>query len=180
MTLKLPKLTMVIGGAASGKSVYAENLVIGSGQPRSYIATAQAFDDEMRDKVIKHKTQRGADWDTYEAPLKPWEALNKIDASHVTLLDCATFWLSNMLLSKSDLTSEKSNFINGLKTANGPVVIVTNEVGQGVVPDNRLARQFRQAQGELNQDLAALCDLAVLVTAGLPLALKGQLPQVIS
>ncbi len=178
MTLKLPKLTMVIGGAASGKSVYAEKLIIASGQPRSYIATAQAFDDEMRDKVVKHKAQRGADWDTYEAPFKPWGALKKIDANHVTLLDCATLWLSNMLLNEADLNTEKVQLLNGLKTAKGPVVIVTNEVGQGVVPDNKLARQFRQAQGELNQELASICDLVVLVTAGLPLALKGQLPQV--
>jgi len=178
MNLKLPKLTMVIGGAASGKSVYAERLIMAANAPRSYIATAQAFDDEMRDKVTKHKAQRGADWDTYEAPFKPWEPLQKIDAAHVTLLDCATFWLSNMLLTEADLKTEKTHFLNGLKAAKGPVVIVTNEVGQGVVPDNKLARQFRQAQGELNQDIAALCDLAVLVTAGLPLALKGQLPKV--
>ncbi len=178
MTLTLPKLTMVIGGAASGKSVYAERLVIGSGQPRSYIATAQAFDDEMRDKVVKHKAQRGADWDTYEEPFRPWDALSGIDASNITLLDCATFWLSNMLLKGADLKTEKAHFIDSLKSAKGPVVIVTNEVGQGVVPDNKLARQFRQAQGELNQELASICDLVVLVTAGLPLSLKGQLPQV--
>ncbi|KAB7613325.1 bifunctional adenosylcobinamide kinase/adenosylcobinamide-phosphate guanylyltransferase [Amylibacter sp. SFDW26] len=178
MILTLPKLTMVIGGAASGKSVYAENLVITSGHPRSYIATAQALDNEMRDKVVKHKAQRGADWDTYEAPFKPWEALAGIDKANVTLLDCATFWLSNMLINDANLAEEKVHFLNGLKNANGSVVIVTNEVGQGVVPDNKLARQFRQAQGELNQDLAALCDLVVLITAGLPLSLKGQLPQV--
>ncbi len=178
MTLELPKLTLVIGGAASGKSVYAERLVTESNRPRSYIATAQAFDDEMRDKVIKHKAQRGVDWDTYEAPFKPWEAFSQINKSHVTLLDCATLWLSNMLLNEADLTVEKTQFISGLQTAKGSVVIVTNEVGQGVVPDNKLARQFRQAQGELNQELAALCDSVILVTAGLPLALKGQLPQV--
>lgn len=177
MKITLPKLTVVIGGAASGKSQFAENLMFACGKPLAYIATAQAFDDEMKAKITKHQAQRGAKWDTYELPLTPWNALGKIDASTAVLLDCATLWLSNTLLGAHDLAAAKAKLFTGLQDFNGSIVIVTNEVGQGVVPDNKLARAFRQQQGELNQELAAMADLVVLVTAGLPLALKGQLPQ---
>jgi len=175
--ITLPKLTLVIGGAASGKSRFAENLILSCDRPRVYIATAQAFDDEMKAKIAKHKTQRGANWDNFEAPLAPWNTLAKIDAANAVLLDCATLWLSNTLLGEHDLTTAKAKLFASLKEFHGPIVIVTNEIGQGVVPNNTLARQFRQQQGDLNQQLAALSDLVVLVTAGLPLPLKGQLPQ---
>jgi adenosylcobinamide kinase / adenosylcobinamide-phosphate guanylyltransferase len=177
MTFKLPKLTIVIGGAASGKSGFAENMVMSCNNPRAYIATAQAFDAEMDAKIAKHKTQRGTDWETYEEPLAPWSVLETIDASNSVLLDCATFWLTNILLGDHDLDAAKDAFLDGLQKFNGSIVIVTNEVGQGVVPDNKLARAFRQHQGELNQQLTALADLVILVTAGLPQTLKGQLPQ---
>ncbi len=177
MTIELPKLTVVIGGAASGKSVFAEKLVMSSNKPRVYIATAQAYDKEMDAKIAKHKTQRGPDWETYEEPLAPWSVLKTIDASNIILLDCATFWLSNTLLGDHDLDAANEQFLLGLQSFNGSLVIVTNEVGQGVVPDSALGRTFRQHQGALNQQLAALADLVILVTAGLPLALKGQLPQ---
>lgn len=177
MDIDLPKRTLVIGGAASGKSRYAEKLVIETGRPRNYIATAQAFDSEMVTKVAKHKTQRGAGWEIFEEPFEPWNAFANITPPNVILLDCATFWLSNILLEGRDLASAKETFFNGIEANSAHIVIVTNEVGMGVVPDNRLARQFRQEQGELNQKLAALCDLVVFVTAGLPMALKGQLPE---
>jgi adenosylcobinamide kinase/adenosylcobinamide-phosphate guanylyltransferase len=177
MKITLPKLTVVIGGAASGKSRFAETLVFSNNTPRAYIATAQAYDAEISAKISKHQAQRGDNWDTYETPLAPWDALAKIDTSHTVLLDCATLWLSNTLLGEHDLNAAKGKLLTGLQGFNGPIVIVTNEVGQGIVPDNKLARTFRQQQGELNQELAALADLVVFVTAGLPLALKGQLPQ---
>ena len=175
MNSELPKITLIIGGAASGKSVFAENLVMSSGQTRSYIATAQAFDDEMAAKVVKHKSQRGTEWHTYEEPYTPWDVLVKLTPSNIALLDCATFWLSNIMMGEQDLKVEKAKLFDGIRSCQGSIVIVTNEVGQGVVPDNKLARAFRQQQGELNQELAALSDLVVLVTAGLPLTLKGQL-----
>ncbi len=177
MTIKLPKRTLVIGGAASGKSGFAENLVMSCNKPRAYIATAQAFDDEMNVKIARHKAQRGTDWETYEEPLAPWSVLGTIDDSNIVLLDCATFWLSNILLGGHDLDAAKAAFLDSLQKFNGSIVIVTNDVGQGVVPDNKLARAFRQHQGELNQQLAALADLVVLVTAGLPQTLKGQFPK---
>lgn len=177
MNITLPSITLVIGGAASGKSRYAENLVQLCEHPCAYIATAQAFDAEMTAKISKHQTQRGDNWDTYETPLSPWDALAKIDPSHTVLLDCATLWLSNTLLGEYDLNAAKNKLLASLQSFGGSIIVVTNEVGQGVVPDNKLARTFRQQQGELNQELAAIADLVVLVTAGLPLALKGQLPQ---
>ncbi len=176
MTGAIPKLTLVIGGAASGKSDFAEKLVMSSGLARTYIATAQSFDTEMEQKIAKHKARRGAGWLTYENPLAPWEALADIAPAHITLLDCASLWLSNILLENHDLDAAKSQLFASLKAHKGPIVIVTNEVGQGVVPDNALARTFRQQQGELNQQLAAMADLVVLVWAGLPLAIKGTLP----
>ncbi|MFK5996516.1 MAG: bifunctional adenosylcobinamide kinase/adenosylcobinamide-phosphate guanylyltransferase [Rhodobacterales bacterium] len=176
MTDAIPKLTLVIGGAASGKSGFAEKLVLSSGQPRAYIATAQAFDAEMDQKIAKHQARRSGNWQTHEAPLAPWDALADIGPDHITLLDCATVWLSNILLGNHPLDEAKNQLFASLKAHKGPIVIVTNEVGQGVVPDNALAREFRQQQGELNQQLAAFADLVVLVTVGLPLVIKGTLP----
>ncbi len=177
MEVTLPKLTLIIGGAASGKSQLAEDLVFSVKQPRAYIATAQAYDTEMKTKISKHQARRGTEWDNYDAPFAPWDALAKINTSHIVLLDCATLWLSNILLNDQDITVAKDKLFAGLKDFNGALIVVTNEVGQGIVPDNKLAREFRQHQGELNQGLAALSDLVVLVTAGLPLALKGRMPQ---
>ncbi len=176
ITDAIPKLTLVIGGAASGKSGFAEKLVLSSGQPRAYIATAQAFDAEMDQKIAKHQARRSGNWQTYESPLAPWDALADISPDHITLLDCATVWLSNILLGDHDLDAAKRRLFASLQSHKGPIVIVTNEVGHGVVPDNALARGFRQQQGELNQELATISDLVVLVTAGLPIALKGTPP----
>jgi len=176
ITGEIPKLTLVIGGAASGKSDFAEKLVLGSGLAHAYIATAQSFDAEMGQKIARHKARRGAEWQTYETPFAPWQALAKIGPDHITLLDCATLWLSNILLGGHNPDKAKSQLFASLKTHKGPIIIVTNEVGQGVVPENALARAFRQQQGELNEQLAVMANLGVLVTAGLPLALKGKLP----
>jgi adenosylcobinamide kinase/adenosylcobinamide-phosphate guanylyltransferase len=173
----LPHLTVVLGGAASGKSDYAESIVRQSSGRRLYIATAQAWDDEMRAKIAAHQRARAEDgWRTVESPLAPEECLDAMAVDEVALLDCATMWLTNHLLGQSDLPAAKDRLFAGLATAPGRVVIVTNEVGAGIVPENALARQFREAQGRLNRDLAARADLVVTVIAGLPLALKGDLP----
>jgi len=171
----LPRRVFVLGGARSGKSKFAEDLVISTGKPRVYIASAQAFDDEMQARISQHLTQRGSDWRTIEAPLDVVEALNTVEANECVLFDCATLWLSNHLLANSDLDHQSETLLSAIETCAGDVVVVSNEVGQGIVPDNAMARQFRDAQGRLNQKLAAQADLAVLVAAGLPLVLKGQL-----
>ncbi|MFY0596821.1 MAG: bifunctional adenosylcobinamide kinase/adenosylcobinamide-phosphate guanylyltransferase [Cognatishimia sp.] len=172
----LPKLTFVLGGASSGKSAYAETLVTDTGAPRVYIATAQVFDEEMRVKVDAHLAQRGANWRTIESPLDLSDALQSISETEVVLLDCATMWLSNHLMAEADIARQTDSLLEQLRDCKGSVVVVSNEVGMGIVPDNALARKFRDAQGKLNQTLAAQADLAVFVVAGLPMVLKGDLP----
>lgn len=173
----LPKLSLVLGGAASGKSAFAESLVRGASARRLYLATAEAHDDEMREQIALHRRARASDgWDTVEAPLCLGPALSAAAADQAVLLDCATFWLSNHLMAENDLQSAQSDLLSALDASAAPIVIVSNEVGLSVVPDNALARRFQRAQGALNQRLARRAGLVVLVTAGLPLALKGQLP----
>ncbi|WP_101067657.1 bifunctional adenosylcobinamide kinase/adenosylcobinamide-phosphate guanylyltransferase [Roseovarius salinarum] len=172
----LPDLTLVLGGAASGKSAFAERLVRDSGQRPLYLATAQAHDDEMRAKIARHRAARGPGWDTAEAPREPAEVLAGAAAGQAVLLDCATMWLSNTLLAGADVDAARTTLLHALAACAAPVVVVSNEVGLSGVPDNALARRFRDAQGRLNQALAEQADLAVLVVAGLPQVLKGHLP----
>ncbi|MCO4846905.1 MAG: bifunctional adenosylcobinamide kinase/adenosylcobinamide-phosphate guanylyltransferase [Yoonia sp.] len=171
----LPNLTLVLGGAASGKSAYAELLCTQSGRTKIYIATAQVFDDEMATKIAKHLDQRGTGWTTIEAPLDVASALTTAGDKDVVLVDCATLWLTNVILGDHDLDAQTDQFLTALLSCAAPVIIVSNEVGQGIVPDNALSRRFRNAQGQLNQDIAARADTVVAVMAGLPLALKGSL-----
>ncbi|KIC47523.1 adenosylcobinamide kinase [Ruegeria sp. ANG-S4] len=171
-----PNLTLILGGAASGKSSFSEQLVVSSGKNRTYVATSQVFDDEMRLKVEQHIAQRGTGWTTIEAPFDLSPALNGMTRNQICLLDCATMWLTNHLLAEHDLKREQTAFLDLLQNCPAEVVVVSNEVGQGIVPDNALSRRFREAQGRLNIAMAAQADVVVQVTAGLPLVLKGQLP----
>lgn len=172
----MPSLTLVLGGAASGKSAFAEQLCFETQKTRVYVATAQAFDDEMRAKISDHKIQRGDGWTTVEAPIDVASALGGCTGDEVVLLDCATLWLSNVLLEQRDMAADTAALTAALSACPAPVVVVSNEVGHGIVPDNALARQFRNAQGRLNQTLAAQAGLVVQVIAGLPQTLKGTLP----
>lgn len=174
--MPLPDLTLVLGGASSGKSAFAESLCFQSGRPRVYVATAQAFDDEMRAKISEHRAQRGPDWTTIEAPLDVADAVSHCDTGSVVLLDCATLWLSNVMLAERDVADDVDALMAALLACDAQVVVVSNEVGHGIVPDTSLGRQFRSAQGRLNQTLAAQADLVVQVIAGLPQTLKGTLP----
>lgn len=176
MTGSLPALSLVIGGARSGKSTFAEDLVTCAHRPRRYIATAEAWDDEMRDRIARHRQDRDAGWLTVEAPLDLCAALADAARGEVVLVDCATLWLTNHLLADHDLDARTGELLAALHTCAAPVVIVSNETGWGIVPENTLARRFRDAQGRLNQRLAAEAGLVVTVIAGLPLVLKGQLP----
>jgi len=173
--LSLPPLTVVIGGASSGKSALAERLVIDTGLSRLYLATAEAWDDEMRTRIGVHRNRRDG-WTTVEAPRDVAGALAVVSAGSVVLLDCATMWLTNVMLGGGDLATEEEGLLAALRTCAAPVVVVTNEVGLSIVPDNALARAFRDAQGLLNQRLAAEAGLVVAVWAGLPLVLKGKSP----
>ncbi len=170
--------TLVLGGARSGKSRLAEARILAmprKGEP-VYIATAQAFDDEMTARIAAHRAQReGAGWHTVEAPLALAEALENAPPTASILIDCLTLWLSNHLLAGSDLPAEGARLAQAIAAHPAPLVAVANEVGLGIVPDNPLARRFRDEAGRLNQQLAAQAERVILVTAGLPLALKGSL-----
>jgi len=175
--MALPALSLVLGGAASGKSAYAEALVRAAPGTRVYIATAEGFDDEMRAKIAAHRAARAQDgWRTVEAPLDLAHALAGITPGDVVLLDCATLWLSNVMLAGRDWRGAAIDLMAALAACPAPVVVVSNETGQGVVPDNKLARGFRAAQGGLNQQLAAEAGFVAVVMAGLPLVLKGAAP----
>lgn len=168
----LPKLTLVLGGAASGKSSYAEGLITSSGLEKIYIATAQVFDDEMAAKVARHRDLRGSGWTTVEEPLDPGAILSQHGPSSAVLVDCATLWLTNVMLAEQDVPAACAVFVQAMADCAAPIVVVSNEVGQGIVPDNALARRFRNAQGALNQAIAGQADRVVVVMAGLPLVLK--------
>lgn len=172
----MPSLTLVTGGARSGKSRLAEALAATVPGPRSYIATAEASDDEMAERIARHRADRmEAGWVTVEAPHDLPGAL--AEARGVVLVDCLTLWLSNRMLSGADVGAEGRMALAALAAHPGPVICVTNETGWGIVPDNALARAFRDAQGRLNQAVAARAGLVVAVMAGLPLALRGRLPR---
>ena len=172
----LPPLTLVTGGARSGKSHYAESLACASGLRRRYIATAQALDSEMEARIARHRADRGPDWEEIEAPFDLAPALVAADAASVTLVDCATLWLTNHLLAEHHLDAETDALCTALARSKGPVIVVSNESGLGIVPGDALSRRFRDEQGRLNQRLAREAGLAVVVFCGLPLALKGALP----
>jgi adenosylcobinamide kinase/adenosylcobinamide-phosphate guanylyltransferase len=169
----LPRLTFVLGGARSGKSRYAEKLVMDCAPPWVYVATAQAYDDEMSARIAEHRHRRDGRWRTVEAPLDlPAAITAHANAGHPVLIDCLTLWLSNVMLAGQDWNAELQRLSEALSDVSGPVVIVSNEVGLGIVPDNALAREFRDAQGRVNMRLAAIAERAVLIAAGLPLILK--------
>ena len=167
--------TLVLGGARSGKSRHAELLVRETGLERIYIATAQAFDDEMVARIARHRATRAADgWTTVEEPLELADAITAArNVDTAILVDCLTLWLSNIMLAGRDVLPEQEALLAALGHGTGPVILVSNEVGMGIVPETPLGRAFRDAQGRLNQALAQVCERVVFVAAGLPLVLKG-------
>ncbi|RVU16696.1 bifunctional adenosylcobinamide kinase/adenosylcobinamide-phosphate guanylyltransferase [Methylobacterium oryzihabitans] len=167
-------MTLVLGGARSGKSAHAEALIERSPGPWTYIATAQAFDDEMRERIALHRARRPAGWETIDAPNDLAGAVAALPPGRPALVDCLTLWLTNVMLAESDLSAEAAALEAACAAAPGPLVLVSNEVGLGIVPDNALARRFRDEAGRLNQRLAARADRVVMIVAGLPLTLKEE------
>jgi adenosylcobinamide kinase / adenosylcobinamide-phosphate guanylyltransferase len=166
-------ITLVLGGARSGKSRYAEGLLTALPPPRIYVATAQALDDEMAARIAAHRARRDAGWETVEAPHDLTGALSAAPKDAAMLIDCLTLWLSNRMLADAHVDAEIEALENALAQRLGAAVLVSNEVGSGIVPDNALARRFRDLQGRLNQRLAARADRVVLLVAGLPIFVKG-------
>jgi adenosylcobinamide kinase / adenosylcobinamide-phosphate guanylyltransferase len=170
---KSPGLTLVLGGARSGKSALAERLLAAEPGPWAYIATAQAFDDEMRERIAVHQARRTAGWLTFEAPLELPQMLIQQTADKPVLVDCLTLWLSNLMLGEHDVSAAIARLSLAVMNRTVPCILVSNEVGLGIVPDNALARAFRDEAGRLNQRMAVLADRVLFVAAGLPLTLKG-------
>ena len=169
----LPPVTLVLGGARSGKSRHAEELVETSGLACYYLATGSAGDGEMAARIAAHQARRGEHWTLHEEPLALAATVQLITGDkRAVLVDCLTLWLTNLMLADRDLSVETDGLIAALATCSGPVVLVSNEVGQGVVPMNAMARALVDATGALHQRLAAIADRVDLVTAGLPLTLK--------
>lgn len=167
----MSRITLVLGGARSGKSRFAETLAREHGGPRTYIATAEAFDDEMRQRIARHRDQRAGDgWQTLEAPLDPAAALPR---DGLVLLDCVTVWLGNLMHHGRDLKGEVAKLCAALEVCPAEVILVSNEVGLSIVPENAMARRFRDDQGLANQALAAISEKVYFIAAGLPLKLKG-------
>ncbi|WP_349360250.1 bifunctional adenosylcobinamide kinase/adenosylcobinamide-phosphate guanylyltransferase [Stappia sp.] len=169
---------LVTGGARSGKSLFAEGLIRASGREPVYVATCGAFDAEMEARIARHRDQRGPGWTTIEEQRAVAEVIAREAApDRAVLVDCLTLWLSNCLFAEADIPAEVAALAESVRGAAGPVVLVTNEVGSGIVPENALARRFRDEQGRLNRMMAQACEAAVLVAAGLPLVLKPNASQ---
>jgi adenosylcobinamide kinase / adenosylcobinamide-phosphate guanylyltransferase len=168
----IPTVILVLGGARSGKSQYAERLIATSPPPWTYIATAEAGDVEMAERIAAHRARRGTNWRTVEAPHDLATALADAESTFPVIVDCLTLWLSNRMLAGADIEAETAHLKAALDGRRAPVVLVSNEVGLGIVPENALARRFRDLQGRLNQRMAARANRVVLMVAGLPLVVK--------
>jgi adenosylcobinamide kinase/adenosylcobinamide-phosphate guanylyltransferase len=164
--------TLVTGGARSGKSTRAEALVREHGGARVYIATSRVWDEEMAARIALHIEQRGAGWETVEEPLDLVGALRRTDGGGPRLVDCLTLWLTNVLLDDLDWRRHGDDLVETLAAQESPVVLVSNEVGMGIVPENALARRFRDAQGWLNQRVAGVADAVEFVVSGIPMKVK--------
>lgn len=163
----------VIGGARSGKSRYAQARAEAAGSAPVFIATAEAFDDEMRERIARHRADRDARWSTVEAPRDLPAAIEALNgAGAIVLVDCLTLWVSNLLLADADIRVAGRQLCDAIARFDGTLILVANEVGLGIVPDNALARAFRDSAGLLNQSVAEVVQEVVLLTAGLPLTLK--------
>ncbi len=166
---------LVLGGARSGKSRFAEKLARDSKKTLVYLATARAGDDEMQERIDRHKNQRGPDWVTVEEPLALVDALRtEAIEGRIILVDCLTLWLSNLMSDGAEIDREITGLAEYIDVAPVPVIFVSNEVGQGIVPLDRMAREFRDHAGRLHQILAEVCKNVWFVTAGIPQQLKGQ------
>jgi adenosylcobinamide kinase / adenosylcobinamide-phosphate guanylyltransferase len=170
----MTKSILITGGARSGKSALAERMTLALGQPAVYIATAEAWDDEMTDRIARHRARRGPEWETVSEPMDLARALTETDGGPPRLVDCVTLWLSNLMLADRDWEGEMVRVAGLIPRLRAPVVFVTNEVGSGIVPDNALARAYRDAAGLANQRLADACDELWLCVSGHPLKVKPQ------
>lgn len=172
-----PHISLVLGGARSGKSAWGERFALSSGLEPVYLATAGVEDDEMRARVAKHQARRAGQWRVLEAPRSIAPIIKSLGPGQVVLVDCLTLWLSNQMFAGADIEAEGQALMQAIAESTAKVVMVSNELGLGLVPESSLGRAFRDWQGWLNQGAAEIADPVVFVAAGLPLLLKGQLPE---
>ena len=163
---------LVTGGARSGKSSFAEKRTKQLGSSLMYIATSEIIDSEMEKRVAEHQARRGSEWQTLHAPLKLAEALSETDGKGPCLVDCLTIWLNNLIFHNEDTVVATKELIKVLEKRSDPVVLVTNEVGSGIVPENALARRFRDEAGRMNQIISQVADEVYLSVSGIPLQIK--------
>lgn len=168
-----PTIHLILGGARSGKSRHAQALAEATGGACIYVATAEAHDAEMAERIAQHRADRGPGWQTLDVPLDlPAAIADHARADRVLLVDCLTLWTSNLMHAARDVAAETAVLVDALGTAAGPVVLVSNEVGLGIVPDNPLARRFRDEAGRVNQAVATVAGRVTFMVAGLPMAVK--------
>lgn len=169
-------LRLIIGGARSGKSAQAQALAEGEAQRRGgaavMIATAEALDDEMRERIARHRAERGPGWRTLETPLEVAEAISRLDPADCAVVDCLTLWLSNLMFAERDLEAATEALLQAAGRSQSEIILVTNEVGMSIVPENALARRFRDEAGRLNRRVAERADQVTVMFAGIPLQLK--------
>ncbi|MBP2445424.1 bifunctional adenosylcobinamide kinase/adenosylcobinamide-phosphate guanylyltransferase [Rhizobium leguminosarum] len=174
MTTASSNTVFILGGARSGKSRFAESLVVSTGLDRHYLATGRAWDEEMQARIGQHRADRGPSWTTHEEPLDLVGTLAAIDGQgRVVLIDCLTLWITNLMMEERDMAAEFTALTDFLSQAKAQLVFVSNEVGLGIVPDNRMAREFRDHAGRLHQSIAAKVAEVYFIAAGLPLKMKG-------
>ena len=170
----IDQIVFVLGGARSGKSRYAESMIVSSGLPKLYLATATAGDEEMQRRIADHQSRRGEQWATIEEPLDIASVLGAHAAiDKAILIDCLTLWLTNLMMANRDIGVEVDRLVQTVQSAKGLIVFVSNEVGLGIVPIDAMSRAFVDHAGRLHQDIAAIADQVTMVTAGIPHHLKG-------
>jgi adenosylcobinamide kinase / adenosylcobinamide-phosphate guanylyltransferase len=172
------KITLVIGGCKSGKSRHALHLAEKGGSRKIFIATCVPFDEELKERIARHREERDGTWKTVDVPIELPEAIRAHDKENAVLLvDCLTLWINNLLLASEDrrhIDENVTKLMAALSVARCPVILVANEVGAGIVPENRLARLFRDAAGVANQRISALADEVIFMVAGIPMTIKGK------
>lgn len=174
MRFASPGAVLVLGGARSGKSAFAERMAIECGLERHYVATGRAWDDEMKARIAHHRQNRGEGWATHEEPLDLVGALKGLDrADSVILIDCLTLWVTNLMMEERDIAQEFAALAGHVEKAAARLILVSNEVGLGIVPENAMARAFRDHAGRVHQMVAASAREVYFVAAGLPLKMKG-------
>lgn len=168
--------TLILGGARSGKSRYALELGESLGVDRVFVATGVGFDAGMRERIDRHRADRDSSWRTVEEGVKVWDVIgSECGEGRVVVLDCLTLWLNNLMLEERDVESDLERLVESLEDVEGELILVSNEIGLGLVPDTELGREFRDLHGRMNQRVAAVCDRVLFMVAGLPVVVKSEL-----